>query len=147
MRRTALIADSAAGTPDDITVVLGRFGFGPPQTATDRNSAIASMSESHFDLVVLPIQDISPTELLAVERAIRRDPTTTVIGTSPVADPQLILRSMRAGVHEFLVYPPSQEELASSVERLMRRLGTEVGRGQVVAIYTAKGGLGSTSIA
>jgi pilus assembly protein CpaE len=54
---------------------------------------------------------------------------------------------MRAGVHEFLIYPPKAEELAGSVERLMRRTRSETQRGDIVAVHSAKGGLGSTSIA
>ncbi|MEO8193404.1 MAG: hypothetical protein ABI681_06105 [Gemmatimonadales bacterium] len=147
MRKKALIADNAAGNPEGVAGVLARFGFASPVTVNDRNAAIDSMQDAHFDLVVLPLEDITPPQLLAVERAIRRDPSATVIGTSPVADPNLILRAMRAGVHEFLVYPPSLEELASSVERLMRRNAPEVGRGDVIAVYSSKGGLGTTSIA
>jgi pilus assembly protein CpaE len=147
MRREALIADNAAGNPDTVSGVLARFGFGPPTTAGDREAAIASMQDSHFDLIVLPLDQVTPPELLAVERAIRKDPGTTVIGTSPSADPNLILRAMRAGVHEFLVYPPSPEELAASVERLMRRNAPDLGQGELVAVYSSKGGLGTTSIA
>jgi pilus assembly protein CpaE len=105
------------------------------------------MREEHFDLVVIPVEGISPTDLILVEREIRRDGTTSVIATAPSPDPDLILRSMRAGVHEFLVYPPKQEELAGAVERLMRRGSTEIQRGELIAVYSGKGGLGSTSIA
>lgn len=147
MQRTALIADQAAGNPESVAGALARFGFAAPESANNRDRAVEAMHNAHYDLVVMPLSDITPTQLLAVERAIRRDPTTTVIGTSPSADPNLILRAMRAGVHEFLVYPPSTEEFASSVERLMRRNAPEGGRGEVVAVYSSKGGLGTTSIA
>ncbi len=147
MRRKALIADNAAGQAEGVAGVLARFDFGSPVVVSDREGAVARMREGHFDLVVLPLWEITPHELLAVEREIRKNPTMTVIGTSPVADPNLILRAMRSGVHEFLVSPPSSEELAASVERLMRRTATESASGEVFAVYTAKGGLGNTSIA
>ena len=143
----ALVADNAAGNPEAVAGVLARFGFDAPVPAANRDGAVDAMHNAHFDLVVLPLADVTPPQLLAIERTIRRDPTTTIIGTSPVADPNLILRAMRAGVHEFLVYPPSLEELASSVERLMRRNAPEGTRGEVVAVYSSKGGLGTTSIA
>lgn len=146
MRRKALIADNAAGPAEGVAGVLARFDFGSTVSVTDRETALARMREGHFDLVILPLLEITPHELLAVEREIRKNPGTTVIGTSPSADPNLILRAMRSGVHEFLVSPPSTEELAASVERLMRRTSTDSGNGEVFAIYTAKGGLGSTSI-
>lgn len=147
MRRKALIADSAAGPAEGVAAVLARFGFGSTITVNGRETALARMREGHFDLVILPLLDVTPHELLEIEREIRRNTAATVIGTSPSADPNLILRAMRAGVHEFLVSPPSTEELAASVERLMRRTSTDSGNGEVFAVYTAKGGLGSTSIA
>ena len=147
MRRKALIADNAAGQGEDVTGVLARFDFGSPVAVPDRETAVARMRESHFDLVVIPLLEITPHELLALEREIRKNPTMTVIGTSPVADPNLILRAMRSGVHEFLVSPPSTEEFAASVERLMRRTSSYSESGEVFAVYTAKGGLGNTSIA
>ncbi len=147
MRRMALIADSSAGNPEAVAAVLARFGFDAPVLAANRDDAVDKMRNGHFDLVVLPLADVTPPQLLAIERTIRRDTTATIIGTSPVADPNLIMRAMRAGVHEFLVYPPSLEEVASSVERLMRRNAPDGTRGEVVAVYSSKGGLGTTSIA
>jgi pilus assembly protein CpaE len=147
MRRKALIADNAAGPGESVTGVLARFDFGPPVMVSDRDTAVARMRDGHFDLVVIPLMDITPHELLTLEREIRKNPAMTVIGTSPMADPNLILRAMRSGVHEFLVSPPSSEELAASVERLMRRTASDSASGEVFAVYTAKGGLGSTSIA
>ena len=147
MQRRALIADNAAGSPETVAGVLARFGFSRPVDVKGREEATQLMREEHFDLVVIPVEGISPTDLILVEREIRRDGTTSVIATAPSPDPDLILRSMRAGVHEFLVYPPKQEELAGAVERLMRRGSTEVQRGELIAVYSGKGGLGSTSIA
>jgi len=105
------------------------------------------MRDEHFDLVILPLHDVAPTELLALEREIRKDSDISVIATAPAPDSDLILRAMRAGVHEFLVSPAAPEELAGSVERLMRRMVTETAQGELVTVYSGKGGLGSTSIA
>jgi pilus assembly protein CpaE len=147
MQRRALIADNAAGPPEGVTGVLARFGFSRTTEASDRQEAIAMMRDCQFDLVIVPVEGITPTELIALEREIRKDANTTVIATAPSPQPDLILRAMRAGVHEFLVYPPKQEELAGAVERLMRRGAAEAQRGELIAIYSGKGGLGSTSIA
>jgi pilus assembly protein CpaE len=54
---------------------------------------------------------------------------------------------MRAGVHEFLVSPPPPEELAGAVERLTRRTFGDKRKGELVAVYSAKGGIGTTTIA
>ena len=147
MQRRALIAENAAGNPEAAETILARFGFSRTAYATDRENALAQMRDGHFDLVILPVDLITPAELVALEREIRKDPTTSVIATAIAAEPDLIVRAMRAGVHEFLVNPPKPEELAGSVERLMRRSRTETEEGDLIAVYSGKGGLGSTSIA
>ncbi len=147
MKRRALIAGSAAGTQADVDAVLARFDFAPAVQVTDRERALACLREEHFDLVIFPFYDIQPVELLALEHEIRKDPNLSVIATGPSTDASLLLRAMRAGVHEFLVAPPSLEELAGAVERLMRRMVSDVRRGELIAVYSGKGGLGTTSIA
>lgn len=147
MKYTVLVAAGAAGPPEVATAVLARFGFERPVTVVSREDALARMRDEHYDLVILPLQEVKPVELLAIEREIRSDGRTSVIATAPSADPELILRAMRAGVQEFLVHPPSAEELARAVERLMRHSRTDAVSGELVAIYSAKGGLGCTSVA
>lgn len=147
MQRRALIAANAAGNPETVAGILARFGFARTAQAEDREAALAQMREAHFDLVILPVDAITPAELVSLEREIRKDPNTSVIATAYAAEPDLIVRSMRAGVHEFLVNPPKPEELAGSVERLMRRSRSETEQGNLIAVYSGKGGLGSTSIA
>jgi pilus assembly protein CpaE len=147
MKRKALIAGSAAGQTTDVDSVLARFGFGPAVQVPDRDKALARIREDKFDLVIFPLQDIDPMELLALEREIRKDPALSVIATGPSTDANLLLRAMRAGVHEFLIAPPPTEELSAAVERLMRRMSQDTARGELIAVYSGKGGLGTTSIA
>lgn len=147
MKLSALIAGNAAGAADVASGVLARFGFSRPVTVANRSEALARMREQHFDVVILPLQDVQAVELLSLEREIRKGSPTAVIATAPSSDPDLILRAMRSGVHEFLVYPPSAEELSSAVERIMRRTRAESEEGELFAVYSAKGGLGCTSVA
>jgi pilus assembly protein CpaE len=142
-----LIAGDAAGPDDGAAAVLARFNLTGVVRMNDLGAAIRRMRDEQFDLVVLPVQDIPPHQFLALEREIRNGRNTGVIGTAPSSDPELILRAMRAGIHEFLVHPPAPAELAGAVERLMRRLRSDATRGELVAVYSAKGGLGSTTIA
>jgi pilus assembly protein CpaE len=147
MQRRAVIAENAAGPQNAADAVLARFGFVRTAHVPDREHAFTSMQDERFDLVIMPLKDITPGELLALEREIRKDTSVSIIGTAPAAETDLIIRAMRAGIHEFLVYPPSAEELAGSVERLMRRSNEDVARGELIAVYSGKGGLGSTSVA
>jgi pilus assembly protein CpaE len=147
MQRKALIVDGAAGSLETATAVLARFGFGEPSAAVDVIGALAELHHQTYDLLVLPLQDIDALQLAAVERALRGGRVSLTIGTAPRAEPELILRAMRSGIQEFLVYPPEPKDLASAVDRLMRRTNTNGQRGSVFALYSSKGGLGTTSIA
>ena len=86
-------------------------------------------------------------ELATLEREVLRTGTAMVIGTAPQAEPGLILQAMRAGVQEFLVFPPNPQEFSAALDRLTRRGRPEAEQGKTIAVYTAKGGLGTTSIA
>jgi pilus assembly protein CpaE len=147
IQRRALIVNGAAGSLEAAASVLARFGFGEPSSAMDVSGAIAELQHQTFDLLVLPVQDIDALQLAAVERALRGGRVSLTIGTAPRAEPDLILRAMRSGIQEFLVYPPEPKDLASAVDRLMRRTNGNGQRGSVFALYSSKGGVGTTSIA
>lgn len=146
-QRRAIIVAEAAGPADQVTAALGRTGFGQPETVMRLDQGLARLRASQADLLIIPLQGLDPIRLATLEREIRSRPEVSVIGTAPKAEPELIVRAMRAGVHEFLVYPPPVEELTSAIERLFKRSSTATTAGQVIAVYTAKGGLGTTSIA
>lgn len=147
MWKSALIVAESNGTVEAISGVLKRFGFGTPEVVSALDGAIERLNATHYDLVLLPVSDLEPTRATALERAIRQSPSTSFIGTAPRTDPDLILRAMRSGVHEFLVSPPDPAELATSVDRLTRRQHGDAKRGMVFAIYGSKGGLGNTTVA
>jgi len=145
-KRKALVIGEAAGAHDSAVEVLQRFGFTQLDSVASLAAATAKLRADHYDLVIVPIDTLSPVDMTVLEREVRRE-SSLLIGTAPTADPDLILRGMRAGVQEFLVSPPSANELAGALDRLIRRSTTEVQRGTVVAVYSGKGGLGTTSVA
>ncbi len=145
-KRKALVIGEALGGSDSAPEVLARFGFSKLEDAATLNAATARLRNDHFDLVVVAIDKLSSVEMSLLEREIRQD-SSMLIGTAPKPDPDLILRGMRAGVQEFLVAPPDPTDLASALDRLVRRSTKETQRGMVVAVYSGKGGLGTTSVA
>jgi len=146
-QRRALIVAGAAGPEGEVIGLLRRFGFASVVQSDGVAPALEQLTGTHYDIVVLPVHDLSAEQLAAIERVVRQDRLTFVIGTAPQANPEIILRAMRAGVHEFLTSPPDPKELAAAVDRLMRRVQVERRQGQVIAVHSAKGGLGTTSIA
>lgn len=146
-QRRAIIVADAAGAPDGVADALNRYGFSTLVPVPRVDQALGRLRSEAFDLLVLPLQDMGPPQLAMLEREIRSRPSLSVIGTAPAAESDLILRAMRAGVHEFLVHPPSPQDLAAAVGRLLLRGGDVTQSGRVIAVYSAKGGLGTTSIA
>lgn len=146
-QRRALIVAGAAGPVEQAEEVLARFGFAESEQAPSLAAAIEHMHASNFDLVIVPLGDMDAVHHASLDLEIHKSPSTFFIGTAPKPDPDLILRAMRTGVHEFLVFPPDPKELAAAVDRLMRRNRSEQRRGMVFAVYSSKGGLGNTSIA
>ncbi|HXT14759.1 MAG TPA: hypothetical protein VN706_03970 [Gemmatimonadaceae bacterium] len=147
LSRRALIVADAAGSEDTSAPVLKRFGFASIARANDFDEALTIVRSSPIDLVILPIQDLTPVQLATIERRVRAERRMVLIGTAPKLDPELILRAMRAGIQEFVVCPPDPSELAGALDRVMRRIPVEQQAGRVVAVYSSKGGIGSTSIA
>jgi pilus assembly protein CpaE len=82
---------------------------------------------------------------------IRQGPNgPSVVVLHPTADPQLILRVMRAGANEYL-FPPVAEGLKTALERIgaerAERSGASRAAGKTVAFLSAKGGCGATTMA
>ncbi len=89
------------------------------------------------------------TQLVA--EIVKNTPDCTVLVSSNSTDGQLILESMRAGAKEFLTEPMKPEDLATALQRVMRRhngnrdsVSTEC---QILSVAGATGGVGVSSIA
>src|ERR687894_378339 len=91
------------------------------------------------------------SELRVVERVARECPQTAIICASRDASPDLILRSLRAGAREFLRLPVNAEEFKTVLSRTGQFCaGQEEApkkRGRTVAVFSNKGGCGTTFIA
>ncbi len=147
MERRVLVVGGAAGPEENVRTVLQRFGFSDPERAATLFEALGLLRVDHYDLLIVPLQEMDVVQMASLDREVRKGQATFIIGTAPVADPDLILRAMRSGVHEFVLFPPDREEFAAAVDRLMRRMQSEAQRGKVFAIYSGKGGVGCTTIA
>jgi pilus assembly protein CpaE len=146
-QRKAIIVSGAAGPENEANAVLQRFGFGRSVAVANLGALLNAVRTEHFDLVIVPLQDMGAVELATLEREIVRGSSSMVIGTAPQADPAVIVQAMRSGVQEFLVFPPNAQDFSAAVDRLLRRGRLEVEQGTTIAVYSAKGGLGTTSIA
>jgi pilus assembly protein CpaE len=101
--------------------------------------------------------------IAATERLSSQVPTAAVVMMSVQGEADYLRRSMLAGAREFLVKPFSSDELTASIRQVYSREREKAGRamavaqasrpldpteeGQVVAVFSPKGGVGRTTIA
>jgi pilus assembly protein CpaE len=145
--RRALVVGGAAGPLDAANRVLSRFGFQPAQEASSLATAVPRLRSEHFDLVVVPLDNVAENDLAALGRELARDGGTSVIGTAQRTDSELLVRALRSGLHEFLTFPPDATELAAALERLVKRRTAQPASGITIAVYSPKGGMGTTTVA
>ena len=77
-------------------------------------------------------------------------PQRIIIGAGPALAAEVLLDAMRAGIAEYLPKPLTEEAVKAALERAARRLGwapVSRGPGQLFAVFSPKGGAGTTSVA
>ena len=146
-RKALIVAGSAGSSEEGVDEVLARFGFAPATRVSAIPEALDRARQGSAELLVVPLQGTGAVDLAVLERELPRLSGVMVIGTATQATPDLILGAMRAGVQEFLISPVSRDDLTSAMERLTRRTRPESAERKLIAVYSAKGGLGTTTVA
>src|SRR5688572_6627944 len=85
----------------------------------------------------------------AIERLARRLPETAILATTENGAAEFVLQIIRAGAMEFVRRPVEPRDVVAAIEKLARFRGRSVQRqaGRVTAVFSAKGGLGATTLA
>ena len=92
-------------------------------------------------------------QAMETAEALRNLPSLNIIavGVSSQVDADLLLRAMRAGCSEFLQKPLETANFEETLRRLQSRfrsaLSPSSGRGRVISMFGAKGGVGVTTLA
>ncbi|HEU4639615.1 MAG TPA: AAA family ATPase, partial [Candidatus Binatia bacterium] len=103
---------------------------------------------------VIAVMDLSrdPDTAYAVAVELKSKlPHVRLVMTSPSHNPNEILRAMRSGAEEFFTQPFDWPEVIKSLEAIRNKVDVHtartVERGQIVAVSSNKGGVGSTTVA
>jgi pilus assembly protein CpaE len=121
-----------------------------PEMPSEWPSLLERLDRMRPDVVLLNIGRLARPleEVIATLRSSAARPAVFVLHTE--ADPEAILRALRAGASEFL-FPPMGQQLEAALERLARAREASSERtapgGKVAAFLSAKGGCGATTIA
>jgi pilus assembly protein CpaE len=121
------------------------------ETALPGLDALPSVLEGECDVLIVDLNGDPERGLDLVEAACRLDSAITVMVYSRQTDPELVVRSMRAGAREFLNDPLSKNSIAEALVRASARReevqGQKKTRGKALVFVGAKGGSGVTTLA
>lgn len=141
----AIVLDASAEGFEPIRDVLTAWGFAEVGYARSVAEARRVMKSGAARLFVVSIDGRRGPELV---EALRREyPEVPVIVVGPEGSPDLIVRSVRAGANEYVLRPKLDPTLVQALGRALKGQGGGRGSGKVIAVYGAKGGLGSTTVA
>lgn len=111
---------------------------------------LPGMLDQKYDVVIIEL-DSDPEYALELVESIGSDGMATVMVYSASADPELLVRCMRAGAREFLTLPLAPEVMAEALVRASaRRPMMQTPRktnGKLLAFMGSKGGAGATMLA
>ncbi len=110
------------------------------------------------DLVVADIRSDGASGLQSVERLRAKWSSVSIFTVAGSAEPDVILRAMRAGANEFFAWPSPDEHAPSAtaglrnaltavVKRLQAARGETASASRTYAFFGAKGGVGTTTLA
>jgi pilus assembly protein CpaE len=168
-----LIVDDIPETRDHLTKLLGfESDIEVVGAASSGAQALQLASELMPEVVLMDINMPDMDGIAATERLSAEVPDAAVVMMSVQGEADYLRRSMLAGAREFLVKPFSSDELTASIRQVYAREQEKQSRraaapvmaagsaggaaaaersgdvdGQVVAIFSPKGGVGRTTIA
>jgi pilus assembly protein CpaE len=166
-----LIVDDIPETRDHLSKLLGfESDIEVVGAAASGADAIEQARRLTPDIVLMDINMPDMDGILATERLSAEVPGASVVMMSVQGEADYLRRSMLAGAREFLVKPFSSDELTASIRQVYVRekdkasrfaaaaptaaataLGQQVVMhgepGQIVAVFSPKGGVGRTTVA
>ncbi len=165
-----LVVDDIPETRDHLTKLLGfETDIDVVGSASSGREAIDLAGRIHPDVVLMDINMPDMDGITATEQLSTTAPGAAVVMMSVQGEADYLRRSMLAGAREFLVKPFSSDELTASIRQVSSRerekqsrigiptplggapaAGTHSGggaEGQVIAVFSPKGGVGRTTVA
>lgn len=129
--------------------VIGESGYGV--------EAVTVAKETPPDVFVVSVEEPVALALQTIEQLADAVPNAPTIVYSSLTDAQSVRRAMVAGARDYIVKPLKPEELSRAVygvleqeerKRIRSEGGTSevTGRGTVITVFGAKGGIGKTTI-
>ncbi len=168
-RIKVLITDDIAETRENLRKLLSfDAGIEVVGAAASGAEAIELAKEYHPHVILMDINMPGMDGITTTEKILKEVPTAQVVMLSVQGETDYLRRAMLAGARDFLTKPPSGDELMSTIRRVyemgkrqavimpaqpsaptMTSIGGQAPRraGELVAVFSPKGGVGCTTIA
>jgi pilus assembly protein CpaE len=155
MKRTLtfIVLSRDATDAKELSRALGAHpGTSLLMTSDDAEQVFTETCRLRPSAVVINLSHMGEPALKLVQRIGNECSSTAVICASRDSSPDLILRSMRAGARDFIRLPINDDELTTVVERTAEFAAEHADdepkkRGRVIAVFSSKGGCGTSLIA
>lgn len=121
-------------------------------SSEDAEQVFTEACRLHPSAVIVNLTHFGEPALKLVQRLVTECPNTSVICASRESSPDMILRSMRTGARDFIRLPINDDELNTVIERTAEFTVEHAAdepkkRGRAIAVFSSKGGCGTTLIA
>lgn len=155
MKRTLtfLVLSRDATDSKELTRALSAHaGTSLLMTSDDAEQIFTEACRLRPTAVVINLSHMGEPALKLVQRLVNECPNTAVICASRESSPDMILRSMRTGARDFIRLPINDEELSTVIDRTAEFAAEHADhepkkRGRAIAVFSSKGGCGTTLIA
>jgi pilus assembly protein CpaE len=132
--------------------------------ASNGREAVALAKQHRPDVILMDINMPDMDGITATEAIMTQDPSVQVIIMSVQGETDYLRRAMLAGAREFLTKPISADDLYKSIRHVHRLAATrpraigggaaevtagggQVSTGQIIAVFSPKGGVGTSTVA
>lgn len=139
----AALQEGARGVSNVMEIALPYDQIGTAELATLR--------ERDPELVFLDLEGDPTLGIRFAHFLADANPRRRFVAVGTQLGQEMLLEAMRAGISEYLPKPVGREALYAALERVVRKLAGTPGEarrpGELVAVFSPKGGAGSTTVA
>jgi pilus assembly protein CpaE len=152
-----LLVDDSPDSRVTLKRLLTAAGFAVAGEAGTGTEAVGLIRETQPHVVVISLEEPVARPLKSIEALTIAAPNTPVVVVSSLTDKDYLRRAMVAGARDFLGHPLTHEELAKTITTIVevdskrRALAVDVlengQRGDLITVFSGKGGIGKSTLA
>jgi len=107
----------------------------------------SALEQFPSELAVINLESDPEGLTTLISELLNKNPDLCTFGISASNDSNLILRAMRSGFREFLLWPIDDKQLHEAIERLAKASTSQGPSGRLVCVLGPTGGCGATTVA